>query len=469
MPWKETCVPDERLRFVVACIESEDSMAALCRRFGVSRRVGYKWLTRYKEAGPAGLGERSRAPHTSPNRADEEVERRILSMRADHPTWGPRKLLVAVGRRCERDGEEIDLPAASTVGQMLKRAGLVPLTTPAGARDVGAALGFADDGDRRRRRRGRSQRAVERRLQGVVPHGRRPPLPPADRDRRVQPLPAAVPEPAADRRPVGDPGVRGGVPRVRPAGGDPHGQRFPVRQHGPGRAEPVVGVVAAAGGGARADRPGQAAAERQPRADARDAQARDGQPAGTDDPRRAAAVRRVRARVQRRAAARGPAGHDDAGVAVRPVAVRVPGAVGGGGRVRRRLGAAARGRHRQVPLGRRQGVPQPRAGGPDGRAAGLRADAVADAVGAGRYFAVRFMTVELGVFDARRGRMLRPREAPAPGVPAVRFPAAAPRASPGESFRYAPGLAGGRNNRQGKKYFVFYIYWMTIIIFIKAV
>jgi len=125
MPWKETCVPDERLRFVVACIEGQDSMAKLCRRFEISRRIGYKWLARYKECGPPGLAERSRAPHNSPNRVEEEVERRILSMRAEHPTWGPRKLLVAVARRCERDGLEIDLPAASTVGQMLKRAGLV--------------------------------------------------------------------------------------------------------------------------------------------------------------------------------------------------------------------------------------------------------------------------------------------------------------------------------------------------------
>jgi transposase InsO family protein len=126
MPWKETRVSDERLRFVLACLEAQDSMAALCRRFGVSRRVGYKWVSRYKECGPAGLVERSRAPHTCPNQVEAEVERRILSVRADHPTWGPRKLLAAVARRCARDGgEEIDLPAASTVGQMLKRAGLV--------------------------------------------------------------------------------------------------------------------------------------------------------------------------------------------------------------------------------------------------------------------------------------------------------------------------------------------------------
>lgn len=125
MPWKETAVPDERMRFVLSCLDSQDSMAALCRRFGVSRRTGYKWLARYEECGPPGLADRSRASHAHPNQVAAEVESRLLAMRAAHPTWGPRKLLAALARRCERDGEEIDWPAASTVGGLLKRHGLV--------------------------------------------------------------------------------------------------------------------------------------------------------------------------------------------------------------------------------------------------------------------------------------------------------------------------------------------------------
>jgi transposase InsO family protein len=125
MPWKESLVADERLRFVLACLDEEDSMAALCRRFGVSRPVGYKWLARYKEEGPAGLAGRSCAPRTHPNQVAARVERRVLAMRADHPTWGPRKLLAALARRAAAEGEEVDWPAASTVGQLLRRAGLV--------------------------------------------------------------------------------------------------------------------------------------------------------------------------------------------------------------------------------------------------------------------------------------------------------------------------------------------------------
>jgi putative transposase len=43
MGWMETCAVDERVRFVIAAEKHEESFAALCRRFGVSRRVGYKW------------------------------------------------------------------------------------------------------------------------------------------------------------------------------------------------------------------------------------------------------------------------------------------------------------------------------------------------------------------------------------------------------------------------------------------
>jgi transposase InsO family protein len=125
MPWKELVVPDQRMRFVLACLDQADSMTTLCARFGVSRRVGYKWLARYKESGPAGLADRSRAPHAHPNRVEAAVERRILALRADHPTWGARKLLAHLARRCEAESEPIDLPAASTVGDVLRRAGLV--------------------------------------------------------------------------------------------------------------------------------------------------------------------------------------------------------------------------------------------------------------------------------------------------------------------------------------------------------
>jgi transposase-like protein len=41
MPWKESSVMDERLRFVARLLEGEQ-MSHLCREFGISRKTGYK-------------------------------------------------------------------------------------------------------------------------------------------------------------------------------------------------------------------------------------------------------------------------------------------------------------------------------------------------------------------------------------------------------------------------------------------
>src|SRR2546430_14445801 len=79
MGWMETCAVDERMRFVIAAEKHEEAFAAVCRRFGVSRRVGYKWLARYQEAGVEGLFDRSRAPLHHPQTIAEEIAQRCLA------------------------------------------------------------------------------------------------------------------------------------------------------------------------------------------------------------------------------------------------------------------------------------------------------------------------------------------------------------------------------------------------------
>jgi transposase len=61
MPWKLCSAMDERLRFVAGLLEGE-AMTDVCRAFGVSRKTGYKLLSRYREEGSAGLTDRSRRP-----------------------------------------------------------------------------------------------------------------------------------------------------------------------------------------------------------------------------------------------------------------------------------------------------------------------------------------------------------------------------------------------------------------------
>jgi putative transposase len=120
MGWKETCIMEERFKFIQECQSGDESLAELCRRYGVSRKTGYKWLERYREDGLDGLRDQSRAADCHPNEVLEEVAGEVLEMRRRHPHWGPAKLRV----RLQREAPEIIWPAASTIGAILKRAGL---------------------------------------------------------------------------------------------------------------------------------------------------------------------------------------------------------------------------------------------------------------------------------------------------------------------------------------------------------
>jgi len=121
MPWARTDWMSERVKFIAAYLEYEASFTDLCQDFGVSRKTGYKWIRRYEAEGPSALEERSRAPHAHPNAVPADIVQAILSIRHRHPRWGPRKLQVILKRQQRR----IVLPAASTIGDLLKRHGLV--------------------------------------------------------------------------------------------------------------------------------------------------------------------------------------------------------------------------------------------------------------------------------------------------------------------------------------------------------
>jgi transposase-like protein len=66
MPWKESDAMDQRLQFVTDALSDRFTMTEFCARYGVSRRVGYKWVARFQEDGKRGLTDRTRRPHTCP-------------------------------------------------------------------------------------------------------------------------------------------------------------------------------------------------------------------------------------------------------------------------------------------------------------------------------------------------------------------------------------------------------------------
>jgi putative transposase len=120
MGWMETCAVDERMRFVMAAERAEEPFAALCRRFGVSRRIGYKWRERYEQEGVLGLVDRSRAPLAHPQELRPEIAEQCLGVRRTHPTWGPLKVRAYLQRRQPATA----WPAASTIGDLFDREGL---------------------------------------------------------------------------------------------------------------------------------------------------------------------------------------------------------------------------------------------------------------------------------------------------------------------------------------------------------
>ena len=121
MPWKESSVVEERTRFVIEHEDELYTMTELCRIYGVSRETGYKWLHRYRQGGLKALQDLGRAPQRHPNQTPPEIEASVLELRRAHMTWGPRKLKCRLQR--ERPGSR--WPAASTIGAMLAREGLV--------------------------------------------------------------------------------------------------------------------------------------------------------------------------------------------------------------------------------------------------------------------------------------------------------------------------------------------------------
>ena len=120
MPWKEATTMSERKAFIAKALEEGATISAVCREFGISRKTGYKWLKRYREEGLAGLQDRSRRLHHSPNQTPPEVEQVVVEARQAHPTWGGRKLK----RWLENRGYQ-SIPAPSTVTAILARHGLL--------------------------------------------------------------------------------------------------------------------------------------------------------------------------------------------------------------------------------------------------------------------------------------------------------------------------------------------------------
>lgn len=132
MPWREWSPVEQRVDFVREYQSGLFTMTELAAQYGISRKTGYKWVAVYEADGVAGLQDRSRRPHHSPQATDEETLALLLAIRRRRPRWGPKKLLTVAARR----HRGVVWPARSTLAAVLQRRGLV---APRRRRAVSAA------------------------------------------------------------------------------------------------------------------------------------------------------------------------------------------------------------------------------------------------------------------------------------------------------------------------------------------
>jgi putative transposase len=139
MPWKESVIVDERMKFIGRLLEGE-KMAELCREFGISRKTGYKFWARYHEVGLHGLTDRMRRPKRYANQLPMQLEKEILRIKHDKPSWGAPKIREILRRKYP----EVKTPAKSTIHCILDRHGFVKRRKRRRFRSEGTPLSMAN-------------------------------------------------------------------------------------------------------------------------------------------------------------------------------------------------------------------------------------------------------------------------------------------------------------------------------------
>src|SRR6266516_2879255 len=121
MPWKIKSAVGERLRLVKLVFRAQQSIAQLCRVFGVSRPTAYKWMKRFGTGGHRALSNASRRPHRSPNKTRRRWIKAIRRIRRRHRHWGPKKIQAVLSQKGGGPGR----PAVRTIARYLKAWGWV--------------------------------------------------------------------------------------------------------------------------------------------------------------------------------------------------------------------------------------------------------------------------------------------------------------------------------------------------------
>jgi transposase InsO family protein len=121
MPFRETCRMEERIRMLSDYDSGNWSVSDLCRRYGICRDTFYDWRARRASGALDWFADRSHAPLHCPHAIEAELRDEIIRLRRRFRYLGPRKLLA----KLKREWPELGWPAASTIGDVLKKANLI--------------------------------------------------------------------------------------------------------------------------------------------------------------------------------------------------------------------------------------------------------------------------------------------------------------------------------------------------------
>jgi len=125
MPFKETCRVEERIAMFRALDSGAFTAAELCESYGISRETFYVWKRRRDGGEERWFEDKPRAPGRCPHVTTPEVIERIVAVRRRFPRFGPKKIRA----RLALDRPEQEWPAVSTIGDILKREGLIEAKT----------------------------------------------------------------------------------------------------------------------------------------------------------------------------------------------------------------------------------------------------------------------------------------------------------------------------------------------------
>src|SRR5262245_25431290 len=120
MAWRVKCVEDQRREFIEEFLRDQITVTELCEMYQISRKTGYKWITRFEREGFDGLIDRSTAPHHQTGKTSDELMHQIINLKRKFPKWGPKKILAYL----TSDKPLEEWPSTTTIGKVLQSKGL---------------------------------------------------------------------------------------------------------------------------------------------------------------------------------------------------------------------------------------------------------------------------------------------------------------------------------------------------------